>query len=149
MKTNIKTSGIELTPAISDYINRRLASVERFVSGDPSAICDVEVGRTTVHHKQGDIFRAEVHIIAKNRNLYASSEKSDLYAAIDDVRDEIVRELSSAKEKRVSLIRRGGARVKNMMKGIGEFGGSIGGSIGGFGGRVRGGLGRMWKRGKK
>jgi putative sigma-54 modulation protein len=119
MKTNIKTSGITLTPAISEYIDKRMSAVDKFVSDDPSAIADIEVGKSSGHHKQGDIFKADIHVVAKNRNLYASSEKSDLYSAIDDIRDEIVRELSSSKEKRVSLMRRGGARVKGIIKGIG------------------------------
>lgn len=121
MKTNIKTTGIELTPAILGYIEKRMQSIDKFVGADSSAIADVEVGKTSGHHRQGDIFRAEVHVVAKGKNLYASSDKSDLYAAIDDVRDEIIRELSASKEKRVSLMRRGGAKVKDVIKGIGRF----------------------------
>jgi ribosomal subunit interface protein len=66
----------------------------------------------------GDIFRAEIHIVAKDKNLYASSEQDDLYKAIDVVRDEMLREVRSSKSKGLSLLRRGGARVKNMIRGI-------------------------------
>lgn len=118
MKINIKTSSISLTPSISDYVEKRLQSIQRFFDGDTTAMCDVELARTTAHHKAGDIFRAEIHIVAKEKNLYASSEQDDLYKAIDIVRDEMLREVRSSKSKGISLLRRGGARVKDMIRGF-------------------------------
>ncbi len=118
MNINIKTTTISLTPAISDYVEKRLRSLEKFLKDDTTAQCDIELARTTNHHKQGDIFKAEIHIVAKDLNIYASVEKEDLYAAIDIVKDEVVRKLTSSKDKRQSLVRRGGARVKDIIKGF-------------------------------
>jgi ribosomal subunit interface protein len=118
MNIHIKTIGISLTPSISDYVNKRLESTERFLVNDPSADCAVEVGKSTKHHKNGDVFRAEIHIVAAHRDIYAKSEQSDLYAAIDAVRDEVMHRLTSDKGKRLSRIRRGGTVVKNMIKGL-------------------------------
>ena len=118
MNINIKTTSIELTPAISDYTNKRLAKIETLLETDSSAICDIELAKTTGHHNKGDIFRAEIHIVGAGKNLYASSEQDDLYTAIDLVRDQIVSELTSEKSKRLTLIRRGGAKVKNIIKGF-------------------------------
>ncbi len=118
MNINIKTTTISLTPAISEYVEKRLRSIESFLQDDPTAQCDVELAKTTNHHKHGDIFKAEVHIVAKDTNIYASVEKEDLYAAIDVVKDEVVRKLKSSKDKRQSLVRRGGAQVKNILKGF-------------------------------
>jgi hypothetical protein len=39
-----------------------------------------------------------------------------LYAAIDDLRNELVRVLSSDKDKTRTLFRRGAAAVKNMLR---------------------------------
>ena len=122
MNTNIKTTDITLTPAISEYVAKRLAKIGALLEGDSTAICDVELGRTTAHHQKGDIFRAELHITGAGKNAYASSEAKDLYTAIDSVREEALRELRSGKGKRVSLIRRSGARVKNMVKGLWPWG---------------------------
>ena len=118
MNINIKTSAITLTPAISDYVGKRFEAIEKLLNEDPSVKFDVELARTTSHHNKGDIFKAEVHIIAKGENIYASIEKEDLYVAIDLVRDEVVRKINSTKKKRTSLLRRGGAQIKNLMKGI-------------------------------
>ncbi len=118
MNINIKTTGIALTPAISDYTNKRLDKIIHLLDGDKSAQCDIELAKTTAHHQKGNIFRAEIHIVGAGKNFYASSEQPDLFAAIDLVREEILREISAGKAKRISLIRRSGARVKNMVKGL-------------------------------
>jgi ribosome-associated translation inhibitor RaiA len=52
------------------------------------------------------------------KNLRAVSEMDQLFASIDIAKDEMVRELQSNKDKRVSLIRRGGAKIKNLIKGV-------------------------------
>lgn len=121
MKINIKTTSISSSPAILEYVDKRLAKISQIIGNDPTVICDVELAKTT-HANKGDIFRAEVHIVGAGKNLYASSEKEDLYAAIDDVKDEISREIKSTKDKEVSLMRRGGARVKAMVKGMMSWG---------------------------
>ena len=47
----------------------------------------------------GGYFRAEIHITAGGEDYYAVVEKDDLYAAIDEVKDEIVHELTSKRKK--------------------------------------------------
>ncbi len=121
MNTRIKATNVTLSPAISEYVTKRLDKVSRLVGGDPSVMCDIELSRTTGHHQKGEIFRAEVHIVGAGLDIYASAEHEDLYSAIDDVRDEITREFHAKKGKRMSLIRRSGARMKEMVKGVWPF----------------------------
>lgn len=120
MKINIKATGIELTPSISEYVHSKISTLEKYVT-NPDAVAQVEVGRTTQHHKSGDIFKAEVHVTGDGLDLYAVAEHSDLYAAIDQVKDEIVRNTVSEKSKRQTLTRRGGQMVKDMMRGLNPF----------------------------
>lgn len=122
MRTNIKTTNITLTDAISAYVNKRLEKIGKLIGDDTSVQCDVELGRTTAHHNKGEIFKCEVHLVGSNINIYNSVDREDLYAAIDEVQDSVLRELKSGKEKYVSRIRRGGARIKNMMKGLWPWG---------------------------
>lgn len=122
MKINIKTTAITLTPAISDYAGKRLQKVQLLLANDPSAICDIELAKTTGHHNKGEIFRAEIHIVGAGKNLYASSEEEDLYKAIDMVQDQILYELTSDKSKKVSALKRGGAKMKAMVKGLWPWG---------------------------
>jgi ribosome hibernation promoting factor len=118
MHKNIKAVGIEITPAIADYVEKKFSSFDRFVKGASSASCDIEVGKTTQHHRSGDVFRAEVNLVVAGEQYFAASEKEDLYAAIDEVRDEIIREITSRKNKSQTMMRRGSLRIKNMLKGL-------------------------------
>ena len=118
MNTNIKTTNVTLSPHISNYVEKRIKKVSKFLKFDDSVQCDMELARTTSHHNKGDVFRAEIHLVGANKNIYASSEKDDLYSAIDEVQNEVMRELSNKKEKRLSLIRRGGSQIKSIVKGL-------------------------------
>ena len=120
MKINTKATNITLTSDISSYLSKHLAVIEKLVSD--TAMCDVEVGKTTMHHKTGDVFMAEINIVVEGKSFYAKAEREDLYAAIDQVRDEIFRMLTDYKAKRKTLVRRGGAMIKNMLKGFGRRG---------------------------
>ena len=117
MNTNIKATNMELTDAISDYVNKRLSSIEKFVK-DGKVNAYIEVGKTTNHHKQGDIYRAEFNIDISGTKFYTFSEKEDLYKAIDDVKEEIVRQIKSDKDRKKTLFKRGATSVKKMLKGI-------------------------------
>lgn len=123
MNINIKTTGITLTDAISAYVTKRLDKIAKLTDTDPTVQCDLELARTTAHHNKGDIFRAEIHLVGTGMNIYTSVERTDLYAAIDEVRDGVLRELKAGKDKYTSHIRRGGAKIKSMMKGMWPWGG--------------------------
>ena len=117
---NIKATNFSLTPSIEDYVQKKVASLEKFLKNTESTLVNVEVGKTTRHHKSGDVFRAEIHIQAAGEEFYATIDKDDLYAAIDEVRDEVVREMTSSRKKALRLLRKGGQKIKNFLKGFGR-----------------------------
>ena len=118
MNINIKATNMELTGAISDYVNKRLLGVEKFVKEGDKVIVQVEVGKTTNHHKRGDVYRAEFNIEISGTKYYTFSEKEDLYEAIDDAKGEVVRQITSNKDRKQTLFKRGASSVKKMLKGI-------------------------------
>ena len=120
MRINIKATGIELTPAISQYVEKKISALGKYVR-NADAIAQVEVGRSTQHHKTGEVFMAEVHLTGAGLDLYAVSEHSDLYAAIDLVKDEIARSAVQQKGRREALHRRGARAIKNMIRGLNPF----------------------------
>jgi len=120
MNTNIKATNIELTDAISDYVNKRLAGLEKFVREGEEMDVYVEVGKTTKHHKQGDYFRAEFNIEISGSKFYTFSEKEDLYKAIDDAREQVVRNITNRKDRKKTLFRRGASAIKRMVKGVSD-----------------------------
>lgn len=122
MKHNIKTIEIFLTPAIKDYLEKRIAHLDKFITpaDQESVMCYAEIGKSTNHHKNGDIFIAEFTIHIGGRSFRAVAEEYDLYASIDKATEEIMEELKSYKDKKKSLLKRGGAKLKSLIKGLYE-----------------------------
>ncbi len=121
MKINIKATSMAVTPAIANYVEKKISAIEKYLPApdqDDDVVAQVEVGKSTQHHKAGNIFRAEAHITGRGLDLYAVSEMDDLYAAIDMVKDEITQNALQSKEKRETLTRKGARMMKNMMKGL-------------------------------
>ena len=118
MKVNIRAINIELTSAISEYVNKRLSSIEKFLKNEEEMSGFVEVGKTTRHHKQGDLFRSEFDINIGGENFYAESEKEDLYAGIEDAIDGVIQKITQNKDRKKTLFKRGSASVKKMMRGL-------------------------------
>ncbi len=119
MNITIKATAIELTPAIRDYVEKRLQPLEKFFPEESNqAQLSVEVGKTTNHHKQGDVFRTEININSSHEKYRAVSELSDLFASIDEAKDVVVGKITSHKDKRRTLFRRGASSVKKMLKGM-------------------------------
>ncbi|MEK7538981.1 MAG: ribosome-associated translation inhibitor RaiA [Patescibacteria group bacterium] len=118
MKINIKATNIELTDALSSYVNEKIRSTEKFMvpHENEDIFVQAELGKLTNHHRSGDMYRAEVNLTVRGKYFRAESEKGDLYAAIDDLRDELVRELNSNKKKDRVLLRKGAAMIKNILR---------------------------------
>ena len=120
MRHNIKTTDFSMTPAIKDYIEKRIEHLDKFVNPDQKELpmCYVEIGKTTNHHKSGELFRAELTINIGKKSLRAEATEEDLYAALDRVSEEMTEELKSFKDKKFTSVKKGGAKIKNIIKGL-------------------------------
>jgi ribosomal subunit interface protein len=119
MNINFKATSILLTEAIRDYAEKRIEAAGRLFGEEKDTVTvDVELSQTTKHHKAGNIFRTEITLRYGSRRFRAVSVKDDLYASIDDAKEELEREIVTKKERSQTLFRRGSQQVKNILKGI-------------------------------
>lgn len=117
IKINLKVTGMEASDAVREYLDKKLEKVGDFAEKEQDeVILRVEIGRTTGHHEKGDIFRAEINTRVLGQDFYAATELEDLYAAIDKAQEEILREIKRAKGKQEALVRRGGRRIKEILR---------------------------------
>ncbi len=122
MKYNLFVKGIDKTEAIENYLDKKLATLDHLMpKGEEDTMAEVEIGKTTRHHNKGDVFRAEVKIRLAHKNIYVASEKDDLYAAIDEMRDEAASAITTRKDKQITLYRKGALAMKNFIKGFGNI----------------------------
>ena len=113
---------MELTEAIYEYVEKRVTNLEKLLGkieengGEVSVV--FEVSQSSKRHKSGDIFHADCLVKIKGEEYYASADEADLYAAVDKIKDTLVREISKDKDRTQTLLHRGARSVKKMLKGL-------------------------------
>lgn len=117
MKINIKVTNLILTPELSAYVEKKLQKIGQILNNE-SALISVELAKITEHHKNGEIFRAEIKISQAGEDYYAKKESVDILSAVDEVKDEIISEVTKDKGKKRNLLRKGERMVKDMMRGF-------------------------------
>lgn len=114
---NIKATNLELTPAIRDHVEKKIDSLQKFLNNSNAQV-QVEVAKTTNHHKNGEVYKTEFDLRSNGKTFFVSAENEDLYLTIDEARETMVRELIHHKNRDRTLFRRGATSVKKMIKGL-------------------------------
>jgi putative sigma-54 modulation protein len=92
MQVHITARHLKLTPAIADYVQKKIEKANRFLDNliSAQAILDVEKNR----HK------AELVMHGSGRTFTAKETSTDLYAAVDLASDKLDEQLRRYKERR-------------------------------------------------
>ncbi|MFA5720462.1 MAG: ribosome-associated translation inhibitor RaiA, partial [Acholeplasmataceae bacterium] len=99
MTINLRATNLELTAAITEYVQTKVDMLEKYL-GDIQVInCDFEVEKAVGGQNKGEIFRAEINLQIPRELLRVEKTESDLYKAIDKVKDHVEAMIISYKEK--------------------------------------------------
>ncbi len=119
MNIRIKTTDYELTSETQSYLDDRVASLEKFL-GDKANVarCEIELGRAAGGQRHGaNMWFAEIRILSPgSAAVYARNNASTVNAAIDDVKEEVERQLRRGKKLHIRVMRKTGSAIKNWMK---------------------------------
>lgn len=97
MTINIRAHDMELTPAIKQYTEEKMSSLEKYL--DSIRHMDVEVGRAAGHHHKGNVFECKAVVQIGGEVMRVEKDAEDLYKAIDKVKDHLRVELSDWKKR--------------------------------------------------
>ncbi len=103
MKINIKATNFDLTPAIRQYVEKKLNYLDKFLSRyivKGGVEVNFEAGRTTRHHKKGEVFYAEANLKIPDGFFRASKTNNDLFVAIDEVKNCLLELIKKHKTKK-------------------------------------------------
>ena len=110
-----KATNTELDATLTDLVDQKFTSLEKYVGTETDAFCEVEFEKETAH-QSGKYFRVEANFTLKG-NLYRAEATEDSFEkAIDEVRSELDKELRRASGKRETMIKKGGRELKDMMR---------------------------------
>lgn len=116
MKITIRQKNLEITSALQEYIVRKVINpVEKFLKRNmtrDAPILDIEMSRTTKHHRKGQVYRASAGLTLGKTVLHAEAEDRDIHAACDSLENELKREIDGFKSKISAVSRRKARAVK-------------------------------------
>lgn len=120
LKLNIKATNIKLDDVLYRYIYEKIGTLDKFIQDvDGSVQAWVEVGKPSKHHQTGqEEFYAEVDIRlpGQGRVVRSESRQRDLRLAIDEVKDELQRELTQYKGRQEAKYKRGARIAKKLIR---------------------------------
>ncbi len=113
-----RANNLEITPALRDYLDKRLGSLSKLVKSGHNENIEtrVELGRISFHHRKGEVYFAEINLRLGKNLLRAHQESISIYSAIDEAKDELRTELLKFKGKRETILRRGARSVGKLFR---------------------------------
>lgn len=94
MDYNIRGENIEVTPALREYVEKKIGKLEKYFNNTPNAT--VYVNLKVYNDKTSKV---EVTVPMPNLVLRAEERKADMYAAIDTITDKLERQIRKHKTK--------------------------------------------------
>ena len=110
-----KATNTELIGELQDILENKLRSLEKYLGDETDLKCAVEFEKITSQNS-GKIYRVEVNLYVKGKLHRAESTETTFEEAIDEVRNELDKELRRSNKKRDTLMKKGGRKIKEMLR---------------------------------
>lgn len=113
----ITGDNVSIDQKLHDYIEKRFAKFERFMDGKERREIAVTASKSTSRDRD-DRYRIEVRSRMRGADFFAVAESGELMSAVDLAKEELMRDVTREKGKRLTLFHRGARRIKNIAKGV-------------------------------
>lgn len=115
MHIQYKGTNYELTEEETVLTTKKIDSLKKYLGKEEKEVhAYITLGKHTEAHHRGDIWFAEGKIDAEGTQYFAKAESDTLRSATDKMIGELSREMRGSREKKRSLLRRGGAKIKRL-----------------------------------
>jgi ribosomal subunit interface protein len=111
---NFKYNDLKEAVGLSDLTEQKMQSLTKFLSEDQSITCDIEFEKVAPQ-KSGQVHRVEVNLMVEGTLFRAEATENSFELAIDEVRNELDKELRRAKDKQLTLDKSAGRAAKEQM----------------------------------
>lgn len=114
MEIAIKTTGLELTASLKEYIGKKFKSLEKIIPNHENSRLNLEIARTTKHHHKGLVYYAEIMLYTPSKNiLRAKAIDFDSRVALDKAKQEIENIVRKIRTKQETKTRAGVRKLKS------------------------------------
>lgn len=111
---NYNYNNLDEARELSDLVERKFESIEKYLSDKGSISCDVEFSKLS-SHQSGEIHHMEANLRVDGGLYRAEATEESFEKAIDKVRAELDVELRRAKGKQEALDKKEGREMKEKM----------------------------------
>jgi ribosomal subunit interface protein len=112
---NYKATNTELTQELQTLLESKFTSLEKYIGDETDVKCEVEFSKSAPQ-ESGNVYTVEANLWLKGTMYRAEATEDQFEKAIDEVRAELDKELRRATKKQNSLLKRGGRKLKEMMR---------------------------------
>ena len=97
---SILCKDFDLTDAIKLYATEKLSNLNKYLGeNEANAAINLRLGKISNNQNSGKIFYAEASIKSPDKNFGALVESEDIYAAIDQLKDDLAHNMAHYKDK--------------------------------------------------
>jgi ribosomal subunit interface protein len=112
-----KATNVQTESKWQDLVEQKFQSLQKYIGKATDVKCDVEFEKETGgHHNGGMLHRVEANLFFGGTLHRAEASEESFEKAIDAVRMELDRELAKAHEKRETMVKQGGRKLKEMLR---------------------------------
>lgn len=111
---NYKFNGLSEAQALTDIVEQKCAAFEKYLRENSDVLCTVEFQKVA-SQQSGKVHHVEVNLTIDGTLFRAEATEESFEKAIDEVRDELDKEIRRAKEKQETLQKQGGREAKEQM----------------------------------
>jgi len=112
---NFKITNADVPQALQTLLERKLQPLQRYLGDETDVVCDVEFEKVTARER-GPVHRIEINLQVAGDLYRAEATLESFEAAIDEVRDELDKELRRKNRKQETLFKKGSRKIKEMMR---------------------------------
>jgi ribosomal subunit interface protein len=111
---NFKYNDLKEASALSGLMEQKMQTLTKFLGEDQAIVCDIEFEKVAPQ-QSGKVHRIEINLMVDGTLFRADATEDNFESAIDEVRNELDKELRRAKDKQVTLDKQAGRQAKEQM----------------------------------
>lgn len=101
--------------SIRPLVEQKMSALMKYIGTASDVRTEVEFEKV-VSHKSGPVCRVEVNVFVDGRVFRSETTQATFEAALDVAKDELAGEMQRAGDKRISVMRRGARKFKEMLR---------------------------------
>ena len=110
-----KGTNVHVDSQWEHLVEQKFSTLGKYLGNETDTKCEVEFEKIA-SHQTGQIHRVEANLFASGKLHRAEATEFSFEVAIDAVKNELDRELAKNNEKQETLFKKGGRKIKEMLR---------------------------------